>query len=181
MNIDELKSNWNSMDVPPAYHGENVREILSRVESGRVSTLRDRLSGISRGLMAMCMAGLIIMIPYFSATPTLAFFAVCFFVFLGAMHFRMYKKIRRLNFSQMTVKEAMTAVCIIDRDRMRQRAIGIALAIPLAFSMCLTFWNEYGDYTLYGCIAGAVIGLTIGLTINRRAVAIIREMKQQLG
>ena len=83
MNIDELKSNWNSMDVPPAYHGENVREILSRVESGRVSTLRDRLSGISRGLMAMCMAGLIIMIPYFSATPTLAFFAVCFFVFLG--------------------------------------------------------------------------------------------------
>ena len=49
MNIDELKSNWNSMDVPPAYHGENVREILSRVESGRVSTLRDRLSGIFFG------------------------------------------------------------------------------------------------------------------------------------
>ncbi|MDE6061191.1 MAG: hypothetical protein K2G00_00325, partial [Duncaniella sp.] len=65
-------------------------------------------------------------------------------------------------------------------NRLRLRAVGMALGIPLVLFMCFAFSEAFGKYYLYGCIAGGVAGLIIGLYINRKAVAIIREMRAQL-
>lgn len=181
MNIDNLKSNWNSINFPQDYGGlPDPSELMSRVRAGRVSTLRDRLASISRSLAALCLMGVIIMIPYLGAMPTLAILAIGLFVFLGMMHFRNYHRVRRLNFSLMSVREALTAVCAIETSRVRLRAIGITLAVPLILYMCSTFSSLYGPAMLYGCIGGAVIGLILGLLINWRTVSIIREMRRQL-
>lgn len=180
MNIDELKDKWHSIEVPPVSPGADEREIISRVESGRVTTLRDHLCGISRGLTVICVLGIFVMVPYLSATPTVAILAMCFFIFLGLMHYRAYRKVRRINFSQMTVRDAMMIVCNIESDRIRHRAMGIALGLPLVLLMTTTLWDEYGDFTLYGCIVGAVAGVAIGLYINHRSVTILKEMKDQL-
>ncbi|MBD5317780.1 MAG: hypothetical protein HDS09_00730 [Bacteroides sp.] len=180
MDINDLKNSWNAMNIPPAYKPAGEEEILSRVERGRISTLRDRLGNISRSLSQICLLGVLVMVPYFHECPSLAILAIAFFVFMGVTHFRNYRRVSRLNFSEMTVREAMETVGIIERNRLRLRAVGMALGIPLVLFMCFTFSEAFGKYYLYGCIAGGVAGLIIGLYINRKAVAIIREMRAQL-
>lgn len=137
MNIDELKNSWNSMNVPPASQTAEA-ELIARMRSGRVTTLRDRLSNLSVWLMVICAFGIIFMIPNIAATPTLAILGTCFFFLLGGMHFMAYRKVSRLNFSAMTVREAMRMVCEIESDRIRHRTIGIALGVPMVFYMCVT-------------------------------------------
>ena len=45
MDIDDLRSKWNSISFPPGYGGvPETSELMSRVRAGRVSTLRDRLA-----------------------------------------------------------------------------------------------------------------------------------------
>ncbi len=180
MDINDIKNSWNSMNIPPDYRHEDTRELLSRVERGSVSTLRDRLGLISRNLSLLCITGILIMIPYFHDAPTLAILADCFFAFMGVCHMRNYRKIRNLNFSEMSVRDAIMTVGRIESERIKLRAIGMALGIPLALYMCFTITDLFGDYYLYGCLAGVVIGAVIGLIINHRATSILRKMRSQL-
>lgn len=181
MNIDELKNNWNSLTLPPDYTlgDEHEREICRRVESGRVTTLRDRLGRISLRLSLLCAGGILIMVPYLHETFLLAILSICFFVFMSVTHYIMYRRVCRINFYDMTVKDAIIAVSNINRDRIRQRAVGMALGIPLVCYMIFTFTSVFGHYHLYGCIAGAIVGVIIGLIINHRATMILRELRLQ--
>lgn len=180
MDINDIKNSWNSINIPPDYRPDDTRELLSRMEQGRVSTLRDRLGLISRNLSLLCFMGLLMMMPYYHDAPTLAILADCFFVFMGVCHLRNYRKIRNLNFSEMSVRDAVLTVGRLESERIKLRAIGMALGIPLAFYMCFTITDLFGDYYLYGCLAGAVIGAVIGLIINYRSNSILREMRSQL-
>lgn len=180
MDINDLKNNWNSINIPPDYRNGDTRELLSRVERGRVSTLRDRLSLISRNLALLCIGGILIMIPYIHDAPTLAVLATCFFAFMGVNHMRNYRRIRNLNFSQMSVREAVMAVGNIESAKVRLRALGMGLGLPLAVYMCFTITDVLGDYYVYSCVAGAAIGAVIGLVINHRSTTILREMRRQL-
>lgn len=181
MDIDDLRSKWNSISFPPGYGGvPETSELMSRVRAGRVSTLRDRLASISLALTMLCLMGILVMIPYFAATPTLAILSICFFIFMGSMHFRNYRRVRRLSFSLMSVREALATVCAIETSRVRLKAIGMTLAFPLVMYMCFTFSSVYGSYMLYGCLAGAVIGAALGVIVNRKSMSIIREMRRQL-
>lgn len=180
MNIDDLKSRWNSMELPPEYSGDELSDIVSRIGAERVSSLRDRLGSISRNHALVCVCGGVIMIPYLAYTPVLGVVAIVFFVFMGLMHFRNYRRVIRIDFSVMTVREALAAVYIFERNRTRLRVIGMSLGLPMALWMCFSFTSVYGPYTLYACLAGAAIGVIIAVLVNRRAVCILREMRGQL-
>lgn len=180
MDIEKLKSQWNSIEIPPASGADNPREFLSKVTTGRVNTLRDRYLNISRMLIVVCVCGLFISVPYFSATPTLGILMAAYFVFLGVVHAMTFFKVRDLNFSRLTIRQAIERVCIIESDRIRKRTLGIALGVPLVFYLTMTLWDRYGETILYGCIVGIFIGLGIGVVINHRASEILREMRRQL-
>lgn len=179
MDIDDLKNNWNSLTIPPDYHPE-TDDVISRVEQGRVSTLRDRLGRISRMLSLICVGGVMMMVPYLHESMLMGLLAIGFFVLMGVLHFLSYLKVMRLNFSEMTVRDAILTVGRLERNRVRLRAIGMVLGIPLVVYMCFTFTEVFGEYYLYGCICGGLVGMVIGLLINRRAVNILREMRAQL-
>ncbi len=179
MNIDELKNNWNSLDFSSTGHLDDEREICRQVESGRVTTLRDRLGDISLRLSLLCLAALFLMVPYIHEALLMAVLAMGFFIFMAVMHYIMYRRVSRVNFSKMTVKDAIITVSNINRERIRQRAIGMALGIPLVCYMIFTITSIFGHYSIYGCVAGAVIGLIIGLVVNHRATMILRELRQQ--
>ena len=181
MDINDLKNNWHSFNLPPEYTGSEPDEILTRMSNGRVTTLRDRLGRMSRVLAQICLLGLVVMVPYLHQSPTLAILSMAFFVFMGMSHFRNYRRISRLNFSEMSVRESMLTVADIDRDRIRLRTIGMTLGFPLVIYMCFTFTETFGHYYLYGCIAGGIVGMIMGILINRRTSAIIRELRAQLG
>lgn len=180
MDIDDLRSKWNSIEIPEERVGENTRDILSKMKAGKVNTLRDRYSSLSRGLVIVCVGGIFVSIPYLSATPTLGVLMICFFVLLGAIHMQTLWRVRRLRFSDMTIRDAMKEVCLLESNRIRKRTLGISLGLPLVFYMSMTLWDRYGDYVLYGCLAGAILGIATGLIINRRANEILRDMKSQL-
>lgn len=180
MDINDLKNSWNSLNIPPDYTGGAPDEILSRLSRGRVMTLRDRLSRLSRVIAQICLIGVVCMVPYMHESPTLAILAMAFFVFMGVRHLMNYRRISRLNFSEMSVREAILTVSDIERARVQLRAVGMTLGFPLVIYMCFTFSERFGEYYLYGCIAGGVVGLIIGIMINRRVVNILREMRAQL-
>lgn len=169
------------MNIPPAY-GENadLDPILSRVGQGRVSTLRDRLLLIHRGMILIAVFGIISMKPFFADTPVVSGLAICFFVLMAVLNARVGLHVRRLNFSMMTVREAILEIASIRSERYRVRAIGLTLGIPLVGGMIYTFTDSFGVYVLYGCMAGALIGVVFGLLIHRRTMSIIREMEEQL-
>ncbi|MCM1077655.1 MAG: hypothetical protein NC411_09890 [Bacteroides sp.] len=181
MNIDELKNNWNSLKFSPDCHSDGRQsDILSMVERGGLTTLRDRLGNINFRLTVICVVGIMLMIPNFKESVLLGVLSIAFFIFMGLMHFLNYRRVSRLNFSEMTVRDAILAVSDIERSRVRLRAIGMTLGFPLVVFMSITYSESYGEYYLGGCIAGALIGLAFGLLINHRAVTILREMRSQL-
>ncbi len=180
MDIDKLRSQWNSIEVPPEGKADNTRALLDRVATGRVSTLRDRYLSISRALLLVCVSGVLISVPYMSATPMLGVLMTAYFVLLGTIHALTFLKVRDLDFSRMTIREALARVYTLERDRIRKRTIGICLGVPMVVYLTMTLWDRYGEAMLYGCILGAVIGICIGLLINYRASGILREMRAQL-
>lgn len=181
MNIDELKNQWKSIDAPRESEAANSRELISRVTRGQVSTLRDRYLRISRMLTFVCVGGVLISIPYISASPLLGVLMILYFIILGGMHVNTLFTLKDMRLSDMTLREAMRQVCRLERERIAKRAIGISLAVPLMIYLFMTLRDNYGNNVLAGCVIGAVIGLVIGLLINRRATDILRQMKEELG
>lgn len=181
MNIDDLKNNWKSLDLADGCRQDaDMRELISNVKQGRISTLRDRLCAIRRRMTITCFGCILIMIPYFREATVLAILSILYFIFMGVMHLISYWQIKQINFSLMTVRESIISIGNIMQDQIRKRAIGMALGIPLIIYMLLVFTDIFGEYYIYGCLIGVVIGAVIGLLINRKIVGIIQEMKKQL-
>lgn len=180
MDIDEIKLHWQSMKPSPPPGGTDADDILARVTRSKVSTLRDRLGRIYRCITIVAWISMWLPVPFLRHHPEIAIPMMAFFALMGSLQLGMLIRIRRLRFSDMTLKEAIARVTMIEEWRVRNRAIGMGLAIPLLTFMCIRFSDYYGPYMLTGCILGAVLGLITGLQINRRAVQLIRSMKQEL-
>lgn len=180
MDIDELRNNWNSIKIPPAYRQDELSDLMAKVRRGRVSTLRDRYAAISRSMSLVCVVGILLFNPFFHEAPVLTVLAICFFILMGCLHFLTYRMVSRMHFSEMTVCEAIETVCRLDTRRVRLRALGLTLGLPLIVYMFFTLSDLFGNACLYGCMVGAVVGGAIGLIINHRCVVILREMREEI-
>lgn len=181
MNIDDLKNNWKSLDIADGCRQDaDMRELISNVKQGRITTLRDRLCAIRRRMAITCFLCILIMIPYFREATVLAILSILYFIFMGVLHLISYRQIKQMNFSLMTVRESIISVGNIMQDQIRKRAIGMSLGMPLIIYMLLMFTDIFGEDYIYGCLIGVVIGAVFGLLINRKIVGIIQEMKKQL-
>lgn len=180
MNIDELKQNWNSISLPPDAPMPEVRELENRVVSRNVSTLRDRIYRIHLRLGFLACLGNFTMIPFAKENPWMVAYAFLFFILMAVLHFSLALWVHKLDYSRMTVKEALESVYKLENRRNQNRIIGITMAIPLVICMIYTFAYGYDPAFLWGCVAGACIGAAIGLVINHKTVAMLREMKQEL-
>lgn len=181
MNIDELKRNWNSLNLPADTPMPEVRDLEDKVATQRVTTLRDRIYRLHIRLSIVACVAILTMVPFAKDEPWLVAFATLFFVLMAALHAATAFWVHGLDYSRMTVKDALRSVYELERRRNRNRAIGVALAVPLICYMCYTFSNGAEPAFFFGCVSGACLGVLIGLIINHKAVMMLREMKRELG
>ncbi len=179
MNIDELRSQWQSLDVDP--DREALREALRRVARRDAESLRERYFKLCLRMIAVSAFGIAESVPFGRTAPTLMWCAFAFYILMAVFHVIQAVMAHNLDFGRMSVRRSIEAVCDIERMRVIKRAVGITLAIPLVVYMCTVVSDAYGPYTVYGCVAGAVVGLIAGLIINHNATTLLRRMKEQLG
>lgn len=180
MDLDKLRNNWNSIDIPSGATSERVRKLESKVRTTRVDTLRDKLFRITINLVIVSVFGLLTIVPFVSDTPIMAMTAGAYFVLLGILNFGRAMTIRQINMSRLTVRDALLAVYRVERQRIVCRAIGITCAVPLLIYMLLTFADIYGRWMLYGALIGVLAGACIGLAVNHRTTALLKDLKSQL-
>lgn len=129
MDIDDLKKQWHSMDVPDT----EVRAMEREVSAGRgVQTLRDRLMRISRHRALACLAGALCLTPLVYDHPVMTAMTMIFFIVMGVMHFVQFRNLRALDMSATTVREALESVLRIETLRSARRIVGIIMAVPLS-------------------------------------------------
>ncbi|MCM1522551.1 MAG: hypothetical protein NC039_07860 [Muribaculaceae bacterium] len=180
MNIDELKSNWQSIDFTTPQQ-EQARETERRVAENGVKSLCGRYHAICLRMTVLSAVGILTFIPFAKSAPILVCAAVAFFIIMAILHMWQAIYVNKINLGSMTMMQAIDAVCKLERMRIVKRSIGICLAVPL---LCYGFFvlsDAYGPVMLAGCLSGALIGLILGLLINRRISSILSQMKERLG
>lgn len=179
MDIDNLRDEWKSIDVPPC--GDETLKVERKVASGHgVRTLRGRLKRISLRLIGGCVAGVLCMIPFAPDHEVLAVAVSAFFIVMGVLHAVQYRMLSGMDPSNATMVDSIRDVCRLESFRRVRRMVGLALMVPLMVYMAMEFTDTYGAYVLPGCIAGLAVGCLAGVTVNRRATKLLREMKRQL-
>lgn len=180
MDLDQLRNQWHSIELPSGAETTRIRELEERVRNNHVSTLRDKLFRLTRNLVLVSVMGLLTMVPYVSQSPTLVIAAGSFFVLMGLLNLHRALTIRQFDITAMNLREAMESIYKIERQKLICKAIGITCAVPLSIYMIMTFADLFGPWALYGALAGTFIGGAIGLMINHRTTTLLREMKRQL-
>ncbi|MCM1255847.1 MAG: hypothetical protein NC221_06990 [Duncaniella sp.] len=179
MDIYELKRNWNNL-CSEGLPTPDVKEMENRVVSHRVTTLLQRMYKIHLRLGIVAAIGNFTMVPFAKEHPLMVACAFAFFILMAILHLSLAFRVKKLDYSTMTVKEALESVYKLESRRNRNRVIGISLALPLCCFMAYTFAHTYDPSILWGCLVGAVLGAIIGFIINHKASMMLREMKSQL-
>lgn len=178
MDIDDLKKQWNAMDVPEARVRDVEREVASR--GGNVMTLRDRLMRISRRRALVCLAGALCMLPIGHDHTSMMILGILFFAVMGVMHIMQLHRLRALDLSASTVREALEGVLRIETLRTIRRVVGVIMAIPLIIYIVFTLTSNYGGMMLPACVAGVLAGCVVAYGVNRRAARLLLEIKREL-
>lgn len=181
MDFDQLRSQWNNIDLPPTDGAtERIYRLERKVRTSNVTTLRDKLYRITINLVIVSLFGIITTVPFASKSPVMFAVTGIFFVIMGILNFNRALSIKRIDVSKLSVREALEAVYKVERQRVICRTIGICCAVPLMIFMLLTFANVYGSWMLYGALVGALLGGCIGLAVNHRTSSLLKDMKSQL-
>lgn len=179
MDIDDLRRQWHTMEVPDA----DIRAMEREVSTGSgITTLRDRLMRISRRRAVVCFVGALCLAPpLVPEHPVMAVMIGVFFIVMGGMHIMQLRYLRRLDLTDVTVSEVMREVLRIETFRVRRRIIGVVMAVPLTVCIIFTVTRDYGAVMLPACAAGLIAGCVVALFINRRATRLLNEIKRELG
>lgn len=177
MDIDNLRKQWHSIDVPDS----GIREMEREAMAGRsVAPMRDRLMRIGRYQVALCVAGVLCMLPVVSDHTLMAVLVGLFFVAMGFVHVMQLRTLRRLVPSEVTVSEALELVLRYETVRSRKRLIGMTLVVPIVIYVILTLSSSYGSVIIPSCVAGALCGCLIAVLINLRTTRLLHGLKKEL-
>ncbi len=178
MNIDNLRKQWHSIDVPES----DIREIERMALAGRsVVPMRDRLMRIGRYQLALCVVGVLCMLPAVTDHTLMVVLVDLFFIAMGIVHMMQLRTLRRLDPSRVTVTEALGLVWRYETVRSRKRLIGITVVVPIVVYIVLTLSSSYGAVIIPSCIVGALCGCLVAILINRRTTRLLHALKRELG
>lgn len=179
MNIDELRSQWQSLDVDPDRAA--LHEAVRRIAQRDAESLRSRYFKLCLRMIGISAFGIAMSVPFGRSASTLMWCLFAFFILMAIFHIIEAVMAHKLDFGRLSVRSSIEAVCDLERMRVIKRSVGITLGAPLLVYMCIEASDAYGPYMVYGCICGAVLGLVIGLIINHNATSLLRRMKEELG
>lgn len=181
--LEQLRRSWRratSATSADTASARCLRDMEHRALTERIATPAYRLERIAFRPILFIIIGVAISLLFRRSDPVIMAAMDLFFIVMAVIHLRIYRMVRQLQPSAMTVSEMLATLCRIEIARSRARITGMALALPLVAWMMYVFAAEYGEYALYGSCVGLVAGLTAGICIWRKGARLIRQMKKQL-
>ena len=183
MNIDELKSQWKSMELRIDRLEKDNKNLLSRISNERMKSVREKLLARYRALIIVCIFSplwMVLMNELYQVDVEVSIVYAFFFLVMALANFYMCKLIKKVDCSKLTIKEALIAVTKVEETRQKVKLLGWIFGLPLIIIMFDVFKEMGHPEIIYGACVGLVIGGVVGYLVERKTRRLIRELRQTL-
>ncbi|MBR6519717.1 MAG: hypothetical protein IKT77_01885 [Paludibacteraceae bacterium] len=183
MNIDELKSQWKSMELRIDRLEKDNKQLLSRISNERMKSVREKLLARYRALIIVCIFSplwMVLMNNLYHIDIEVSIVYAFFFYVMALANFYMCKLIKKVDCSKLTIKDALIAVTKVEEYLRKFQFLGWILGFPLIIIMFDVFKDMGHPEIIYGACVGLVIGGIIGYFYDRKTRRLIRELRQTL-
>ena len=184
MELEELKKGWKEMDERMEKLESENDKLVNMITQKRATSALQRLTREYQMMTAICLLAP----SYFMLTQHhmeglgdwCLYLFVIFFLVMAIHKSFIWRKLSRMDYKQMTVKEALISTYKLEKYQKTGTLIGISLAVPLLICFMVELYRLHEMYAFYGAWCGLVVGLLIGLRIRRRIKRDIKEMRAAL-
>lgn len=190
LDIDSLKNKWKEVDIsvgpPPSLSGGGSRSLLERLRKvERATSAKDKLLNMHYLQILVCVWGLLlvkVLADEFAVPVYTIGLEIAYFITGGIFNLILIRKLRSVNYSDMSVTEILDRLIRFASLRGRFKAFMIAFAIPVLILMILSFDMEAnGEAVIYGSVFGLVIGVVCAVRINRRHKRLMTRLMEAVG
>ena len=183
MNIDELKSQWKSMELRIDRLEKDNKNLLSRISNERMKSVREKLLARYRAIIMVCIFSplwIVMMDKVWNLDNEILIVYTFFFMVMALANYYMYQLIGKVDCSRMSIKEALVATTKVEETRQKVKLLGWILGLPLIIIMFDVFKEMGHPEIIYGACVGLVIGGVVGYLVERKTRRLIRELRQTL-
>ena len=183
MNIDELISQWKSMELRIDRLEKDNKQLLSRISNERMKSVREKLLARYRALIIVCIFSplwMVLMNNLYHIDIEVSIVYAFFFYVMALANFYMCKLIKKVDCSKLTIKDALIAVTKVEEYLRKFQFLGWILGFPLIIIMFDVFKEMGHPEIIYGACVGLVIGGVVGYLVERKTRRLIRELRQTL-
>ena len=183
MDIDELKSQWKSMELRIDHLEKDNKQLLSRIRGDRMKGVRGKLMARYRSIIMVCVLSpswVVLMDKIWNLDNEILIIYTFFFVVMALANYYMYRLIGKVDCSVMSIKEALVATAKVEDTRQKVKLLGWILAVPLMIIMFDVFEEMGHPEVIYGACAGLIMGGVVGYFVERKTRRLIRELRQTL-
>lgn len=183
MDIDELKKQWNAMELRIDRLEKENNRLMTNITNNRIVGLRGRLLARYRMMIILCVVSPAWIFFMDSLCDVSNFVKVCyvlFFVVMVITNGYVYHLIRKVDYIEMTIKDALVAATNVEIARRRMKIIGWILAVPLLAMLFSTFYEIGREELIYGAWIGLIVGFISGAIYEVNTRRLIRQMRQTL-
>ena len=179
--FENLKSQWQSLNAPAATDFRSMNESPQRSETrlvsapGKIVRIYRRLLIVS--VLWIPLSLLFLRIPVFPVWMCIVM--ALYFAVMSILNNWILNLAHAIDFSRMSVIEALQAVCKLQRSRIIAKTIGACLCLPLISYMIFTF-AHYSQSMSIGGVIGGIVGLTCGIMVDSHIRREIRTMRSIL-
>ncbi|MBR5550879.1 MAG: hypothetical protein IKV83_03035 [Muribaculaceae bacterium] len=180
MNIDELKSQWKSMELRIDRLEKDNKSLISRISNERMKSVREKLLARYRALIIVCIFSplwMVLMNNLHHVDIEVPIVYAFFFLVMALANYYMYQLIGKVDCSKLTIKEALIAVTKVEETRQNVKLLGWIFGLPLIIIMFDVFKEMGHPEIIYGACVGLVIGGVVGYLVERKTRRLIRELR----
>ena len=183
MDIDDLKSQWKSMELRINQLEKDNKSLEMRITRDHMKGVREKLMARYRAIIMVCIFSpiwMLMMNELYQVDVEVSIVYAFFFLVMALANYYMYQLIGKVDCSRMSIKEALVATTKVEETRQKVKLLGWILGLPLIIIMFDVFKEMGHPEIIYGACVGLVIGGVIGYFIERKTRRLIRELRQTL-
>jgi hypothetical protein len=184
MELDELKKNWQSLEIKVANEEAESAKLLDDLRSNRAQNIVYRLMSKSVRLAVVCLAFAVVFAMSSSIAKVYGAYSCVMSGYLAicaVTRFYLYYRLKHTDYIMLPLKEAVKQASSLEMLFIVVRRISLILGIPVligVFTILAIYTDVDERVALISCgIAGAIVGVAIGLKIKRGEEKLIKEMR----